>query len=117
GEFAVRVTPADNEFSATGGDEVEFLVCANPGQPLKSLSKVASGGELSRISLAIQVAGRAQASPLCMVFDEVDAGIGGAVAEIVGKQLRRLGERAQVLCVRICRKSPPRRTLNSVSPS
>ncbi len=99
GQFAVNVTPADNEFSAAGSDEVEFLVSANPGQPLKSLSKVASGGELSRISLAVQVAGRAKTSSLCMVFDEVDAGIGGAVAEIVGKQLRGLGERAQVLCV------------------
>ncbi len=99
GQFAVQVTPGEQEFSASGSDEVEFLVSANPGQPLKSLAKVASGGELSRISLAIQVAGRATSSPLCMVFDEVDAGIGGAVAEIVGRQLRELGERAQVLCV------------------
>jgi DNA repair protein RecN (Recombination protein N) len=99
GEFAVQVTPSEQEFSSCGSDEVEFLVSANPGQPLKSLAKVASGGELSRISLAVQVAGRATASPLCMVFDEVDAGIGGAVAEIVGRQLRELGERAQVLCV------------------
>jgi DNA repair protein RecN (Recombination protein N) len=99
GEFAVQVSPSDSEFSAYGSDEVEFLVSANPGQPLKSLAKVASGGELSRISLAVQVAGRAWSSPLCMVFDEVDAGIGGAVAEIVGRQLRELGERAQVLCV------------------
>jgi DNA repair protein RecN (Recombination protein N) len=99
GEFAVKVSPSEQEFSANGSDEVEFLVSANPGQPLKSLAKVASGGELSRISLAVQVAGRASSSPLCMVFDEVDAGIGGAVAEIVGRQLRELGERAQVLCV------------------
>jgi DNA repair protein RecN (Recombination protein N) len=99
GEFAVKVTPSETEFSANGSDEVEFLVSANPGQPLKGLAKVASGGELSRISLAVQVAGRAQSSALCMVFDEVDAGIGGAVAEIVGRQLRSLGERAQVLCV------------------
>jgi DNA repair protein RecN (Recombination protein N) len=99
GEFAIHITPSEAEFSAFGSDEVEFLVSANPGQPLKSLAKVASGGELSRISLAVQVAGRASASPLCMVFDEVDAGIGGAVAEIVGRQLRELGERAQVLCV------------------
>jgi len=99
GQFAVQVTPSEQEFSAQGSDEVEFLVSANPGQPLKSLAKVASGGELSRISLAVQVAGRAASSPLCMVFDEVDAGIGGAVAEIVGRQLRELGERAQVLCV------------------
>ena len=99
GRFAVTVSPSDSEFAATGSDDVEFLVSANPGQPAKSLAKVASGGELSRISLAIQVAGRAATSMLCMVFDEVDAGIGGAVAEIVGKQLRELGERAQVLCV------------------
>ena len=100
GEFAVTVTRGDAEFSPNGGDEIEFLVSANPGQPPKSLAKVASGGELSRISLALQVAGRAiSASSLCMVFDEVDAGIGGGVAEIVGKQLRDLGERAQVLCV------------------
>jgi DNA repair protein RecN (Recombination protein N) len=99
GAFAVQLSRGDSEFSASGSDEVEFLVSANPGQPLKSLAKVASGGELSRISLAVQVAGRATSSPLCMVFDEVDAGIGGAVAEIVGRQLRELGERAQVLCV------------------
>jgi DNA repair protein RecN (Recombination protein N) len=99
GEFAVQVSRSEQEFSANGSDEVEFQVSANPGQPLKSLAKVASGGELSRISLAVQVAGRAASSPLCMVFDEVDAGIGGAVAEIVGRQLRELGERAQVLCV------------------
>ena len=99
GEFAVNVACSEQEFASTGRDEVEFLVSANPGQPLKSLAKVASGGELSRISLAVQVAGRAKRSALCMVFDEVDAGIGGAVAEIVGRQLRELGERAQVLCV------------------
>ena len=99
GKFVVVVTPSEGEFSAAGSDEIEFLVSANPGQAPKSLGKVASGGELSRISLAIQVAGRTSSSSLCMVFDEVDAGIGGAVAEIVGRQLRELGERAQVLCV------------------
>ncbi len=99
GRFAVAVTPSEAEFSATGSDDIEFLVSANPGQAPKSLAKVASGGELSRISLAVQVAAAAKTSALCMVFDEVDAGIGGAVAEIVGRQLRALGERAQVLCV------------------
>jgi DNA repair protein RecN (Recombination protein N) len=99
GRFAVSVTPSDTEFGARGSDEVEFLVSANPGQAPKSLAKVASGGELSRIGLAVQVAAAAKTSALCMVFDEVDAGIGGAVAEIVGRQLRDLGERAQVLCV------------------
>jgi DNA repair protein RecN (Recombination protein N) len=99
GRFAVIVTPSDVEFGASGSDDVEFLVSANPGQAPKGLAKVASGGELSRISLAVQVAGAAKTSALCMVFDEVDAGIGGAVAEIVGRQLRSLSERAQVLCV------------------
>jgi DNA repair protein RecN (Recombination protein N) len=99
GRFEVSLTPSETEFGAHGNEEVEFLVSANPGQPPKSLAKVASGGELSRISLAIQVAAAAKNSALCMVFDEVDAGIGGAVAEIVGRQLRDLGARAQVLCV------------------
>ncbi len=99
GRFSVSVSPSDNEFASKGSDEIEFLVSANPGQAQKSLAKVASGGELSRISLAVQVAAAAKTSALCMVFDEVDAGIGGGVAEIVGRQLRELGERAQVLCV------------------
>jgi DNA repair protein RecN (Recombination protein N) len=99
GRFAVSIAPSDAEFGPKGSDEVDFLVSANPGQAPKSLAKVASGGELSRISLAVQVAAAAKTSALSMVFDEVDAGIGGAVAEIVGRQLRDLGERAQVLCV------------------
>ena len=100
GRFAVSVAPSADGVGPHGRDDIEFLVSANPGQPLKSLAKVASGGELSRISLAVQVAsaGRTAVS-LCMVFDEVDSGIGGAVAEIVGRQLRALGERGQVLCV------------------
>jgi DNA repair protein RecN (Recombination protein N) len=99
GRFAVSVTPSEAEFGPHGRDEIEFQVSANPGTPLKSLAKVASGGELSRISLAVQVAASAHTGARCMVFDEVDAGIGGAVAEIVGRKLRALGERAQVLCV------------------
>jgi DNA repair protein RecN (Recombination protein N) len=99
GRFAIEIKPSATEFGAAGSDDIEFLVSANPGQAPKSLARVASGGELSRISLAVQVAAAAKASALCMVFDEVDAGIGGAVAEIVGRQLRELGERAQVLCV------------------
>jgi len=99
GRFAASVTPGAVDFGPHGTDDIEFLVSANPGQPLKNLAKVASGGELSRISLAVQVAAAAKASSLCMVFDEVDAGIGGGVAEIVGRQLRDLGRRSQVLCV------------------
>jgi DNA repair protein RecN (Recombination protein N) len=97
-EIALRALDSDAA-NAHGADEIEFLVSANPGQPPRPLAKVASGGELSRISLAIQVAAaQAEALP-CLVFDEVDAGVGGGVAEIVGRQLRTLGERAQVLCV------------------
>jgi DNA repair protein RecN (Recombination protein N) len=99
GRFAVSVEPGADEFAPQGMDDIEFLVSANPGQPLKSLAKVASGGELSRISLAVQVAAASRGSSLCMVFDEVDSGIGGAIAEIVGRQLRELGKRSQVLCV------------------
>ena len=100
GVLRVEVRPlAQDAAGATGADEIEFLVSANPGQPPKSLAKVASGGELSRISLAIQVAAVQDAALPCLVFDEVDAGVGGAVAEIVGRQLRELGERTQVLCV------------------
>jgi len=99
GRFEVTVSPNGDEFGAHGADEIEFLVSANPGVLPKSLARVASGGELSRISLAIQLASLKSASALCMVFDEVDAGIGGAVAEIVGRQLRELGRNGQVLCV------------------
>ncbi len=99
GSFVVEVVADEARTSAQGIDAVEFLVSANPGQAPKPLAKVASGGELSRISLAIQVAAAARTGVACMVFDEVDAGIGGAIAEIVGRQLRALGERGQVLCV------------------
>jgi DNA repair protein RecN (Recombination protein N) len=100
GRFEAGVTSdSTTEPAANGLDTVEFVVSANPGQPLKAVARVASGGELSRISLAIQVAALGKAITPCLVFDEVDAGVGGAVAEIVGRQLAALGERAQVLCV------------------
>lgn len=85
--------------SAHGLDRINFLVSANPGQKARALDKVASGGELSRISLAIQVAAAASTRVPTLVFDEVDAGIGGGVAEIVGRLLRRLGADRQALCV------------------
>jgi DNA repair protein RecN (Recombination protein N) len=100
GVFATRVEPHDPpQISSTGNDDVEFLVSANPGQPPRPLAKVASGGELSRISLALQVAAVEAAHLPCLVFDEVDAGVGGAVAEMVGRQLQALASRGQVLCV------------------
>jgi len=99
GRFQVEVTQESSaEPTQHGIDQIEFRVTANPGQPLRALAKVASGGELSRLSLAVQVSCAAR-EMRCMVFDEVDSGIGGAVAEIVGRELRALGERGQVLCV------------------
>jgi len=87
------------EGGAQGLEAIELQVAANPGSPLRSLAKVASGGELSRISLAIQVAASHAAAVPTLIFDEVDSGIGGRVAEIVGRLLRQLGARHQVLCV------------------
>jgi DNA repair protein RecN (Recombination protein N) len=100
GRFDIALESGAGDQPAAGGDErVEFLVSANAGQPVRPVAKVASGGELSRISLAVQVAGAARHDTTCMIFDEVDAGIGGGVAEIVGRALRDLGGRGQVLCV------------------
>lgn len=92
-------TQTDPEPSPLGAERVEFLVAANAGQPAKPLRRTASGGELSRISLAIEVATLGIDPTPTMVFDEVDTGIGGAVAEIVGQKLRALGAERQVLCV------------------
>lgn len=100
GRFSVQLqTLEGSEPQASGLEIVEFLVSANPGQPLRPLAKVASGGELSRISLAIQVITAQTSRVPTLVFDEVDVGIGGPTAEVVGQLLRRLGERGQVLCV------------------
>ncbi|MEO8010584.1 MAG: DNA repair protein RecN, partial [Dokdonella sp.] len=100
GHFEVALERNGNaEPDIQGVERCEFLVSANPGQPLRALRKVASGGELSRISLAIEVAAIGLDDIGTMVFDEVDSGIGGAVAEVVGQKLRRLGSQRQVLCV------------------
>ncbi len=90
---------AEDQYAAHGLERVEFLVSANPGQPLKPLNKVASGGELSRISLALQVITAQSGRIPTLIFDEVDVGVGGGVAEIVGQQLRALSKQRQVLCV------------------
>ncbi|MGA9335568.1 MAG: DNA repair protein RecN [Rudaea sp.] len=100
GRFEVQIEKIENPSAdPQGAERVEFLVSANPGQPARPLRKVASGGELSRISLAIEVAALGSDATATMVFDEVDSGIGGAIAEVVGQKLRRLGETRQVLCV------------------
>ncbi|MBI6702367.1 DNA repair protein RecN [Pseudomonas viridiflava] len=97
-QIELRAIPG-SEPHPHGLEHVELLVSANPGQPLKALAKVASGGELSRISLAIQVITAQTSRVPTLVFDEVDVGIGGPTAEIVGQLLRRLGERGQVMTV------------------
>jgi len=100
GQFRIEVTSDDNpNLSAHGADSIEFLVSANPGQPLRPLARVASGGELSRISLAIQVVAASDTEIPTLIFDEVDSGVGGGIAEAVGQQLRALGHHHQVLCV------------------
>lgn len=98
GQFSINIQSSEN-YSAYGLDTIEFQVSANPGQPLKSLIKVASGGELSRISLAIQMIAAQRMTLPALIFDEVDSGIGGGIAEVVGQQLRNLGNKRQVLCV------------------
>jgi len=99
-ELTVDLKPLDsNQPSAMGLEQVEFLVNTNPGQAAGSLSKIASGGELSRISLAIQVITAQTSQVPSLVFDEVDVGIGGGVAKVVGELLRELGQRTQILCV------------------
>lgn len=98
--FRIDVEPeADRAPAAHGRDQVGFSVQSNPGQPFGALQKVASGGELSRISLAIQVIAADATTVPTLIFDEADVGIGGGVAEVVGRQLRALGRSHQVLCV------------------
>jgi DNA repair protein RecN (Recombination protein N) len=98
GRFEVALNALE-EGAASGLEAVEFLVSANAGQPLRPLAKVASGGELSRIGLALQVIASQSHAAGTLIFDEVDVGIGGRVAEIVGRMLRQLGTERQVLCV------------------
>jgi DNA repair protein RecN (Recombination protein N) len=97
--FLVAVTQQLEKPSSNGIDDIEFLISTNPGQPHKPLSKVVSGGELSRISLAIQVATAQTSQAATLVFDEVDVGIGGDTANIVGELLNQLGSNCQVLCI------------------
>ena len=87
------------ELSPYGLDDIEFLASTNPGHSLRPLNKVASGGELSRLSLAIQIATANKLGISTLVFDEVDSGVGGATAEVVGRHMRQLGKSAQVFCV------------------
>lgn len=100
GEIDIEVVAnADEKFSEHGMDSVRILVRTNPGQPSGELAKVASGGELARISLAIQVVTAGKRTVPTLIFDEVDVGIGGSVAEVVGQHLRKLATTQQVICI------------------
>jgi DNA repair protein RecN (Recombination protein N) len=100
GRFAIDLAAfPEQELSPHGRERVEFQVTANSDQPLRALAKVASGGELSRISLALQVVAAGSGRIPTLIFDEVDVGVGGRVAEIVGQQLRTLATKRQVLCI------------------
>ena len=100
GKFEVSLSRGDDESARPWGiDDIEFLISANPGQKPQPLAKIASGGELSRMSLSIQVIASDGSAIPTMVFDEVDSGVGGGVAEMVGRRLQEIGENRQVLCV------------------
>lgn len=100
GKFNIALEHIEDETPhQLGMDKVAFMVSTNPGQPLRPITKVASGGELSRLSLAIQIIGSKDKGAATMIFDEVDAGISGSIAEIVGKLLHGLAEHRQIFCV------------------
>ena len=95
----IDVSHQPDSLSPDGADKVQFLVCTNPGQPMQPIAKTASGGELSRIGLAIQVITARKVATPTLIFDEVDVGISGPTAAVVGKMLRQLGQSTQVFCV------------------
>jgi DNA repair protein RecN (Recombination protein N) len=99
GVFAIDIAFDERHLTAEGADRIEFRVTTNPGQPLQPIAKVASGGELSRIARAIQVITAQKMETPALIFDEVDVGISGPTAAVVGKLLRQLGESTQVMCV------------------
>jgi DNA repair protein RecN (Recombination protein N) len=98
-EARMEITLAEAELGPRGADRAEILLAANPGLPAGPLSQVASGGELSRIALALRVAARASGGPSTLLLDEVDAGVGGRTAHAVGERLRALAATAQVICI------------------
>jgi DNA repair protein RecN (Recombination protein N) len=100
GSFVIDVSDANQDnLRRHGLDKIDYLVAANAGQSAQALNKVASGGELSRIALALQVCVMEASTTPTLIFDEIDVGIGGRVAEIVGQQLAKLGAVRQVLCI------------------
>ncbi len=129
GIFEIALEPIEG-LSIHGLEGIEYRVTANPGQPVQPLAKVASGGELARISLAIQVIAAGSGNIPTLVFDEVDVGIGGGIAEVVGRLLKNLSDNRQVLCVthqpqvaslahqhlQVSKQSEQQKTVTDVSP-
>ena len=99
GEFSINLNPVDGPIHAYGQEQVNFLVSTNPGQPCSPLNKVVSGGELSRISLALQVVTAGHCHPTTLIFDEVDTGIGGKTADKIGILIQSLAKDQQILCI------------------
>lgn len=99
GQFSISLSWSEETASVNGCDSIEFLISSNPGQPSQPLRKVASGGEMSRIALAIYVATAESNTTPILVFDEIDVGIGGSTAAVVGELLKKLGKTAQIICI------------------
>ena len=99
--FEVRFVPRDDpdSWSDRGIDAAEFYLSPNPGEDVRPLARIVSGGELSRVMLALKTLAAGDDTAKTLIFDEVDAGIGGRVATVVGEKLRALGSRFQVLCI------------------
>ena len=97
--FVIKISQDENVISANGIDKIEFMISPNPGEPEKALSKIASGGEMSRVMLAIKNAFSEVEKAPCVVFDEVDAGVGGQTANMVGQKIEAISKNAQILCI------------------
>ena len=97
--FVIKISQDENVISANGIDKIEFMISPNPGEPEKALSKIASGGEMSRVMLAIKNAFSEVEKAPCVVFDEVDAGVGGQTANMVGQKIKAISKNAQILCI------------------
>jgi len=97
--FVIKISQDENVISANGIDKIEFMISPNPGEPEKALSKIASGGEMSRVMLAIKNAFSEIERAPCVVFDEIDAGVGGQTANMVGQKIKAISKNTQILCI------------------
>jgi DNA repair protein RecN (Recombination protein N) len=98
-KFIIKISRDESVISANGFDKIEFMLSPNPGEPEKPLSKIASGGEMSRVMLAIKNAFSDIEKAPCVVFDEIDAGVGGQTANMVGQKIKTISKNSQILCI------------------